>query len=106
MDTPLEDIFYDRPDGRFIYRVAGVALENDQVRHHEIGFYFLMHLPLANPVSESTPFAVPDTPGHVFEWCPLQALQDIPLHPTVLRSGLVALPGTPTYIVHHDSANA
>ena len=72
--------------------------------HHEIGFYFLMHLPPDSPLREKTTFL-----GHegdlqiIFEWFPVETLGKVYLFPTFLRTGLQNLPSSTVHIVHTDT---
>ena len=71
---------------------------------HEIGFYFLMHLPQDSPLRDQTSFV-----GHEgdmvvhFEWMPVADLENIDLYPTFLRTGLKSIPDHIVHIVHTDS---
>jgi 8-oxo-dGTP pyrophosphatase MutT (NUDIX family) len=73
-------------------------------QHHEIGFYFLMQLPVDSPLRDQPTFL-----GHegdwpiTFEWHPIATLENLVLYPTFLRTGLKDLPTATTHIVHIDS---
>lgn len=73
-------------------------------QHHEIGFYFLMQLPVDSPLRDQPTFL-----GHegdwpiTFEWHPIATLENLVLYPTFLRTGLKNLPPSTTHIVHTDS---
>ena len=71
---------------------------------HEIGFYFLMHLPLDSPLREQPSFLghEGDMPVY-FEWHPIASLENIALYPTFLRSGLRSIPTGIVHIIHTDS---
>jgi ADP-ribose pyrophosphatase YjhB (NUDIX family) len=73
-------------------------------QHHEIGFYFLMHLPPDSPLRQKTePFY--GTEGDIriiFEWLPVETLEHVDLFPTYLRAGLKNLPASTVHIVHTD----
>jgi ADP-ribose pyrophosphatase YjhB (NUDIX family) len=73
--------------------------------HHEIGFYFLMHLPPDSPLRQHTaPFDGQEGDLRlIFEWFPVETLEQVYLFPTFLRTGLKDLPSTTTHIVHTDS---
>ena len=75
-----------------------------QRSHHEIGFYFLMHLPPDSPLREQTSFVGHEGDMNVhFEWIPVATLEDVVLYPTFLRTGLKSLPTATTHIIHVDS---
>ena len=74
-------------------------------QHHELGLYFLMHLPVDSPLRHQTTFV-----GHEgdmaihFEWHPVDTLKNIALYPLFLRTGLQAPPATTVHIIHVESA--
>ncbi len=71
--------------------------------HHELGLYYLMHLPVDSSLRDTTMFfgREGDRPVH-FEWFPVDALEDVRLFPTFLRTGLKSLPEHTIHIVHID----
>jgi 8-oxo-dGTP pyrophosphatase MutT (NUDIX family) len=77
--------------------------EYDGRAYHEIGFYFLMQLP-----AESALRATPRFYGHegslriIFEWQPIDTLEQVRLYPSFLRTGLKSMPATTTHIIHTD----
>ena len=85
--------------------VAENFYESGPRLYHEVGFYFLMHLPTDSPLrARTTPFY-----GHegnlpiLFEWHPIDSLENLILYPTFLRTGLKHLPTSTVHIVHTDS---
>ncbi len=72
--------------------------------YHEIGFYFLMHLPTDSPLREKIQPFYGDEDGIqlVFEWFPVKILEQVRLFPTFLRAGLKNLPISTVHIVHTD----
>ncbi len=72
---------------------------------HEIGFYFLMHLPPDSPLRHKTePFyGQEDDLRIIFAWFPVETLEQVDLYPTFLRTGLQSLPTATTHIIHVDS---
>ena len=74
--------------------------------HHELGLYFLMHLPADSPLRD-----VPGFDGHegeqriIFEWHPVDTLEELPLYPRFLRTGLKALPATTTHMINIESVD-
>lgn len=71
--------------------------------HHEIGFYFLMHLPPDSPLRDQPSFLghEGDRPVY-FEWHPLDTLENVVLYPTFLRTGLKSIPTHIVHIIHAD----
>ena len=72
-------------------------------RYHELSFYFLVSLPEARALPQGESFANKGTPRTVLQWHPLDKLDEAPLYPTFLRSGLQALPTESVYMVHRDT---
>ena len=72
-------------------------------RYQEPSFYFLVSLPQANALPQGESFANQDNSRTVLQWYATDNLDDVPLYPTFLRSGLKALPGEPVYMVHRDT---
>lgn len=72
-------------------------------QYHEVGFYFLMHLPPDSPLRDQTRFYGHE--GHIpifFEWQPIDSVENLMLYPTFLRTGLKDLPTSTVHIVHID----
>jgi len=72
---------------------------------HEIGFYFLMHLPEDSPLRQKTePFYGQEGDLRIiFEWFPVETLEQVYLFPAFLRTGLKNLPTSTVHIVQRDS---
>ena len=70
---------------------------------HEIGFYFLMHLPPNSPLRGQPSFLghEGDMPVY-FEWYPVASLENLALYPTFLRTGLKSIPLNVVHIIHTD----
>jgi len=85
--------------------IAENFFEHNGRAHHEIGFYFLIHLPPDSPLRQTTePFDGQEGDLRIiFEWFPVDALEQVYLFPTFLRTGLKDLPSATTHIVHTDS---
>ena len=74
----------------------------EEMRHHELGLYFLMQPPANWPYLDTTePFF-----GHegnvplVFQWLPLAQLAELTLYPRFLCHALQRLPETVQHVVH------
>jgi ADP-ribose pyrophosphatase YjhB (NUDIX family) len=72
---------------------------------HEIGFYFLMHLPPASPLRQKAePFYGQEGDLQIiFQWFPVETLEQVYLFPAFLRTGLKNLPTSTVHIVQRDS---
>lgn len=74
--------------------------------HHELGFYFLMQLPLDSYLYwQQGPFVREDEPGLplIFDWLPLDQLAQLPIKPNFFRTALQTLPTQLTHVVHTDN---
>jgi ADP-ribose pyrophosphatase YjhB (NUDIX family) len=74
--------------------------------HHEIGFFYLVTPPAeATQLDLSREFYGKEENGTplIFRWHALDALADLNMFPSFLRTGLNALPTSITHIVHKDS---
>lgn len=76
----------------------------DNVPYHELSFYYLVQI-------EGTPAILDKEREHtgieknvelIFRWFPVEALEELPLYPTFLRSALRQLPTVIEHIVQHD----
>jgi ADP-ribose pyrophosphatase YjhB (NUDIX family) len=73
--------------------------------YHELGLYFLMSLPANSPLREQTTFLGREGSMLVhFEWHPIATLEDLPLYPKFLRTGLKSLPTATTHLIYVESA--
>ena len=73
-------------------------------QYHELGFYFLMHLPPDSPLRQQPSFVGHEGDMDVhFEWHPVATLENVVLYPEFLRTGLKSLPAATTHIIHMDS---
>lgn len=71
---------------------------------HELGLYFLMHVPADWPRRlEKGPFLGYEQGVQlVFQWFPLEALPTMRVNPSFLASDLQHLPASPQHVVHID----
>ena len=68
--------------------------------HHELGLYWLAHLPACSPWLDKTrDRTVIDGAALTFRWVPLASLADLPLMPAFLAAGVRALPAGITHVV-------
>lgn len=74
---------------------------------HEIAFYHLVTLqdPASERLMQRSFEGWEDIPRVrlLFQWISLDTLDEVPLYPSFLRSGLRKIPGHTQYIVHHDT---
>jgi ADP-ribose pyrophosphatase YjhB (NUDIX family) len=75
----------------------------DGRRYHELSFYFLVSLPEARALTQGESFANQGTTRTVLQWYALGGLDEVPLYPIFLRSGLQTLPSDAVYMVHRDT---
>jgi 8-oxo-dGTP pyrophosphatase MutT (NUDIX family) len=77
---------------------------HDGVSYHELGFYFLMHLPHNPSLPRGNgPFVGREGEDSIFKWHYLDSLERAPLYPSFLWQSLQALPVIPQHIVHRDT---
>jgi ADP-ribose pyrophosphatase YjhB (NUDIX family) len=71
--------------------------------YHELGFYFLITFPPGSPVlAASTPILRDaDDTRLIFQWHPIDALEEVRLFPAFLRRALRTLPENVTHVVEH-----
>ena len=77
----------------------------DGLRYHELGLYFLIHLPPDSRLLDARVFESTDGNKTLrFRWFPLdeEALATLPVRPSFLVTGLSRLPASVTHIVHRD----
>jgi 8-oxo-dGTP pyrophosphatase MutT (NUDIX family) len=70
---------------------------------HEIGWYFLMNTPKLYTYPSDQPFrGIGANKKLMFQWHRCDMLEDLPLYPVALRTGLRSLPPTITHLVARD----
>lgn len=72
--------------------------------YHELGFYFLMHLPDESPLVEADGEFEGDEEGTrlFFRWFAIEEVGGLHILPSYLRTGLAAIPDSPVHVVHRD----
>lgn len=99
----LEELDMDVTVERLVW-IAENFFEYDGMSSHELGFYYLMRLPIDSPLRDHTGSFY----GHegempiIFDWHSIADLENIVLYPTFLRTGLKSMPNATTHIVHTD----
>ena len=83
--------------------VTDNLFELDQRPYQEIALYFLIEFAPGSPVLDRDgPFEGNEL-GTVFQWIPLEAVEQANLFPTFLQSRVKAIPPTTEYIVHPNA---
>jgi len=71
----------------------------DDLAFHEVAMYYLVSLPEDAAILAADRMAgMEDDCPLVFEWFPIDALEDVPLYPQVLRTALRKLPATTQHL--------
>ena len=80
--------------------VTDNLFELDERRYQEIALYFLIEFaPGSTLLDRDGPFEG-NEPGTVFQWIPLDAVEQANLFPTLLQPRVKAIPPTTEYVVH------
>jgi 8-oxo-dGTP pyrophosphatase MutT (NUDIX family) len=100
----LEELGITAQVGRLIWVVENFFTHQAE-QFHEISFYFEVSLPDDSPLKTyNEPFIGEDNSVPlIFEWYPIERLEDIALYPTFLRQGIARIPKNTQYIVHRDA---
>ncbi len=94
-----EELGEDAEVGRLAL-VTENFFELDGVRYHEHALYFLVEFAPGAPVLDREGAFEGCEPGAVFQWIPLDALEQAELQPSFLRQHVRAIPPATEYIVH------
>ena len=80
--------------------VTDNLFELDERRYQEIALYFLIEFaPGSTVLDRDGPFEGNES-GTVFQWIPLDAVEQANLFPTFLQARVKAMPQTTEYVVH------
>ena len=80
--------------------VTDNMFELDGIRYQEIALYFVIEfVPGSTVLDHDGPFEG-NEPGTVFQWIPLDAVEQANLFPTLLQPRIRAIPPTTEYVVH------
>lgn len=97
-----EEIGVDVTVDRLLW-LAENFFQHEGRAHHELGLYYLMHLPPDSPLRNQSAFLGHEGDLDVhFEWHPIASLEQVVLYPSFLRTGLKCLPEHMVHIVHTD----
>lgn len=99
----LEELGVTAEVGRLVWVVENFFTYAGE-RFHEISFYFLVSLPEDAPLKDyHQPFAGEDSGVPViFQWYPIERLEDLALYPTFLRKAISRMPSETQYLAHTD----
>ena len=95
----LEELGEEATIGRLAL-VTDNLFELDQRQYQEIALYFLIEFAPASPVLDRDGPFEGNEPGTVFQWIPLDAVEQANLFPTLLQPRVKAIPPTTEYVVH------
>jgi 8-oxo-dGTP pyrophosphatase MutT (NUDIX family) len=86
--------------GRLVWIIENFFTGSDHERLHEVGWYFLMHIPALCKYPLDQPFQGMEADRKLtFQWYPCHQLEELPLYPVALRTGLRSLPTTIMHLV-------
>ena len=90
--------------GRLVI-VSDILFELDGVRYQEAGLYFLMEFPPGHYIIGREGKFEAEEPNLVYQWLPLNELEEVELFPRFLRDLVRDIPQTPKYVIqsHIDS---
>ena len=84
--------------GRLVI-VADNLFELDGIRYQEVGMYFLVEFPSDHPILGREGRFEAAEPNLVYEWLPLDRLEEAELFPRFLRKLVRDIPQTPKYVI-------
>ena len=87
--------------GRLVI-VSDDLFELDGIRYQEAGLYFLMEFDPGHPVLGREGRFEAEEPNLVYEWLPLDRLEEAELFPRFLRELVHDIPQTPKYVIQSD----
>ena len=76
--------------------------ELDGIRYQEVGPYFLLEFPPEHPILGREGKFEAAEPELVYEWLPLDKLEEAELFPRFLRKLVRDIPHTPKYVIQSD----
>ncbi|HNS01047.1 MAG TPA: NUDIX hydrolase [Anaerolineae bacterium] len=99
----IEELHIEVDVGRLLWLVENF-FQYRGLDFHELGLYFLMHVPADWPRRlEKGPFLGYEQGVRlVFQWFPLEELPTMRVNPSFLARGLQQLPAGPQHVVHVD----
>ncbi len=101
-----EELGLEASTERLLWVVENFFTRGD-MRHHVLGMYYLISFPRDAAIYDKTrTHEGVEEDGDLrlfFRWFPIEALAEVRLFPTFLRTGLRELPRHPAHIVHTDT---
>ena len=94
-----EELGEEATIGRLLL-VTDNMFELDGIRYQELALYFLIEFAPGSPVIDRDGPFEGNEPGTVFEWIPLEAVEQANLFPAFLQPRVKAMPQTTEYVVH------
>ena len=94
-----EELGEDATIGRLAL-VTDNLFELDGSRYQEMALYFLIEFAPGSPVLDRDGSFEGSEPGTVFQWIPLDAVEQANLFPTLLQPRVKAMPKNTEYVVH------
>ena len=82
--------------------VADNLFELDDVRYQEVGMYFMMEFGPGHYVLDRQGVFEAEEPNLVYQWLPLNELEEAALFPRFLRKLVRDIPQTPKYVIQSD----
>lgn len=87
--------------GRLVI-VSDNLFELDGIRYQEVGMYFLMDFSQEHPILGREGRFEAAEPNLVYQWLPLDNLEEAELFPRFLRDLVLDIPQTPKYVIQSD----
>ena len=87
--------------GRLVI-VADNLFELDGIRYQEAGLYFLMEFDPGHYILGREGEFEAEEPNLVYQWLPLNELEEVELFPRFLRNLVLDIPQTPKYVIQSD----
>ena len=87
--------------GRLVI-VADNLFELDGIRYQEVCMYFLMEFDPGHSILGREGIFEAEEPGLVYQWLPLDNLEEAELFPRFLRDLALDIPQTPKYVIQSD----
>ena len=82
--------------------VADNLFELDGIRYQEAGLYFLMEFDPGHRIIGREGKFEAEEPNLVYQWLPLNELEEVELSPRFLRNLVLDIPQTPKYVIQSD----
>ena len=87
--------------GRLVI-VSDILFELDGIRYQEAGLYFLMEFDPGHYIIGREGKFEAEEPKLVYQWLPLNELEEVELFPRFLRELVLDIPQTPKYVIQSD----